>query len=931
MATGRLEIYASFVDLGGQSSRQFLFGLGPGDHIFPIAPNAGDTVLIAVAVEETEVTPYSLAELAACASIPDQRAALAILLDGWLSHFARTLSRRVGPPPRDIRSLQAGERIEARLGDTLTALGGVAWFSSADADLAYCGRAPLASLNGETTGAAAPGLWLTASVGEVSAVATVETLRSADWPARLANVHAAMLRLIEGAYRERRPALRKAVEARAARTGRNLERAFRRFDETLSRGRTPPNTAALHSKDEPFVGVFAALAHELGIDITNRHRLLLGRSRSVDEAARALRLRHRAIALQGDWRRQDLGPLIGFLDKEKRPVALIPAGSGRWRLMETEDAKPRLVDAALAARLAPRAHMLYPSFPNGPVGFRQFLGFIWPRNRRDVVVAVLTSLLCALLGLATPAAMQLAFDQFIPGHQTSSLLVLGLGLALAVAIAAVFRFVFDMASLRIDGRSAGALQGAIMDRVLRLPESALRLSPGNLATRITAGDAFRRSLCSLSLTSVAALFFLISNIAWMFYYSPAAAAAAIGLFFVMTAIAAYCGYHQLGALTRGEEILSDIYGLVFQLVEGVAALRATGSEQRGFTRWANDFAELRSRSYKARIFAAMFETALVVFELLALAVILFILAELPRDDVSTGVFISFIAAYGAYMGASLQLARAVVSAWNAKPSWGRVAPLLRASPEDAGNGRDPGALTGAIDLTNVYFRYGADAQLALQGVSLSIAAGEFVALVGPSGSGKSTLMRLLLGFHMPLSGTVQYDQQDLRFLDLQSVRRQIGVVLQNTTLFPGSLYENIMANHDGSTDDAWEAARQAGIADAIKALPMGMHTLITEASAAFSGGEVQRFAIARALVSKPRVLLLDEATSAVDNLNQAIISDNLQRLAATRIVIAHRLNTIKRADRIVVLDRGKIVQTGRYDDLIAAKGLFADLAKRQFA
>jgi ABC-type bacteriocin/lantibiotic exporter with double-glycine peptidase domain len=318
-----------------------------------------------------------------------------------------------------------------------------------------------------------------------------------------------------------------------------------------------------------------------------------------------------------------------------------------------------------------------------------------------------------------------------------------------------------------------------------------------------------------------------------------------------------------------------------------------------------------------------------VFELLALAAILWVVAGMPRESISTGVFISFIAAYGAYMGASLQLARGAVAVWNAKPSWTRLAPLLKAVPEGAGLRRDPGGLTGAIDLTGVYFRYGVEAPFALQGLSLSIAPGEFVALVGPSGAGKSTVMRLLLGFEMPISGTVQYDHQDLRFLDLELFRRQIGVVLQNSALFPGTLYENIMGTVDGTMDDAWEAARNAGIEDDIKSMPMGMHTVVTEASSAFSGGQIQRIAIARALVGKPRILLFDEATSAVDNVTQAAITASLERLAVTRLVVAHRLSTVKKAHRIVVLNHGKVEQAGRYEDLVKAPGLFAEIARRQ--
>jgi ABC-type bacteriocin/lantibiotic exporter with double-glycine peptidase domain len=262
-------------------------------------------------------------------------------------------------------------------------------------------------------------------------------------------------------------------------------------------------------------------------------------------------------------------------------------------------------------------------------------------------------------------------------------------------------------------------------------------------------------------------------------------------------------------------------------------------------------------------------------------------------------------------------------------SWDRAAPLLRAAPERSALRRDPGRLSGKLDVTNVAFRYSPDAPPALNGVSIQAAAGEFIAIVGPSGSGKSTLIRLLLGLEQPLQGTIQYDGQDLRHLDSELVRRQIGVVLQNGKLFPGTLYENIIGSYPGTIDDAREAARQAGIEADIRALPMGMHTVVTEATAAFSGGQVQRLIIARALVGKPRILIFDEATSSLDNVTQAIITQSLSRLAVTRIVIAHRLTTVRQADRIYVFDKGRIAQTGKYDELVKAPGPFAEFAKRQ--
>jgi ABC-type bacteriocin/lantibiotic exporter with double-glycine peptidase domain len=256
-------------------------------------------------------------------------------------------------------------------------------------------------------------------------------------------------------------------------------------------------------------------------------------------------------------------------------------------------------------------------------------------------------------------------------------------------------------------------------------------------------------------------------------------------------------------------------------------------------------------------------------------------------------------------------------------------PILSAQPEVDSSKADPGRLSGNIEIVNTTFRYERGGPKILDSLSITIRPGEFIALVGPSGCGKSTLMKLLLGFERPETGGIYYDSRDLRNLDMQAVRRQIGVVLQTGKLMPGSLYENIRGPTEATVDDAWEAARMAGIEEDIRAMPMGLHTVLTEGTASLSGGQVQRLLIARALVGKPRILLFDEATSALDNRTQAVVTESLSRLNVTRVAIAHRLSTVMEATRIYVLDGGKVAEMGSYSELMAKNGIFADLAKRQ--
>ena len=218
----------------------------------------------------------------------------------------------------------------------------------------------------------------------------------------------------------------------------------------------------------------------------------------------------------------------------------------------------------------------------------------------------------------------------------------------------------------------------------------------------------------------------------------------------------------------------------------------------------------------------------------------------------------------------------------------------------------------------------------LDNLSLKIRSGQYVAIVGKTGCGKSTLMRVMLGFETPQKGAVYYDGRDLKKLDLKSLRRHIGAVIQNGKLFMGDIYSNITISAPWLTlDEAWEAAELAGMAEDIRNMPMGMHTIISEGQGGISGGQRQRILIARAIAPKPKLLMFDEATSALDNLTQKQVSDALDRMKCTRIVIAHRLSTIRQCDRIIVLDSGKIIEDGSYEELIQKNGFFAELVSRQ--
>ncbi len=374
-----------------------------------------------------------------------------------------------------------------------------------------------------------------------------------------------------------------------------------------------------------------------------------------------------------------------------------------------------------------------------------------------------------------------------------------------------------------------------------------------------------------------------------------------------------------------------ISGMLLQFITGVSKLRVTGSEKRAFAVWAKDFSRKKLLTKHAHICQNILTTLQGTLPIFSLIIIFAVIAFkfMKTTSIPIGNYMAFIAAYTTVQIAMLQMSVAVTTWLYVIPVYKRMKPILSALPEYNSEKPPPGRLTGSIEINHVNFRYQKDGPVIINDVSLSAGPGEFIAITGSSGSGKSTLLRLLLGFDMPDSGSIYYDGKDLSKFDLGEFRRQIGVVLQNGSVLQNSILENIVGSSGLGIDEAWAAAELAGCKKDIEEMPMKMLTIVTSGGGTISGGQMQRIIIARALVRKPRIVLFDEATSSLDNATQDIVTKSLENLRATRIVIAHRLSTIKKADRIYVLDKGRIVQSGKYEDLIKQEGVFALLAKRQ--
>lgn len=640
------------------------------------------------------------------------------------------------------------------------------------------------------------------------------------------------------------------------------------------------------------------------------------------------RLRLRQVILRGEWWRGDHGPLVASRNEDRRPVALIPSSPRSYDLYDEERGTRERVTEAVAQSLAPIAHSFYRRLPERPLNLWDLLRFGLAGTRQDLLSIVFFGLGSGLLAVVPPFITGLLFDTIIPGAQRGQLVQVCLALVVSALSVALFEVARSLTILRVEGKLNVSLNAAIWDRLLGLPARFFRsYTAGDLTQRAFGFQQMCRELSAHTIGTVMAGLYGLCNAGLMFAYDWQHASAGLVLVLVAVAITITSGFYQVRLQRPLATLRGRLGSMVLQLLNGIAKLRVTGAETRAFSGWAKEFAQLRRRTLRARAPLQVFDA---VYPLVTLMVIYSIVGQSPAGR-SAGTFLGFLAAFQTFLTMTMQSCKTVLRLANLVPLYDRIRPLLTNVPEVEEKKAFPGLLKGEIELAHVTFRYREESPPILDDISLRIEPGEFVAITGPSGSGKSTLLRLLLGFEKPTSGAIYYDRQDLTSLDVGEVRRQLGVVLQDGKLMAGSIFNNIVGSANLTAQDAKEAARMAGFDRDLERLPMGLHTFIDEGGASLSGGQRQRLLIARAVVRRPRILFFDEATSALDNQTQAAVTESINRLAATRVVIAHRLSTIVDADRIIVLQAGRIVQSGTYAELIKQSGPFADLARRQMA
>ncbi|MDR1970577.1 MAG: ATP-binding cassette domain-containing protein [Treponema sp.] len=650
-------------------------------------------------------------------------------------------------------------------------------------------------------------------------------------------------------------------------------------------------------------------------------------------------LSKRDIKLSASWYRNAIGPLLGELNG--RPVALIPRFFAGYGYRDPQTGLKRRVTKDRAAGFGGNAMCFYTPLPQRALKSGDLLAYLFRSFRApDLFFLTLAAVIVSALGLLLPAVTDLIFNRVIPSGEPE-LLFSAMGMLLGIVLG-VFCISICKNTLikRIKLGLYGSLQAAFMARVLSLPADFFRsFGAGDMAERLRMADEFCQlfsgTLLPLALDLLFSCFFLFQ----ISHYSPSLLLPALGAL-GFTLVFSVLAILKQAALNR-DKLKSHalVRGFEFQLFSGVKKIRLQGAENRAFAQWARRYRPAAAFDYNPSLFhssSLFLKAAQAASSLVILIGNILIYYTAAGSGIAAGTFMTFSASYGILSAALASLGAAGPFLAQMGPMLGLLEPVMRAVPEHVqktGEGRKKEGgfhLSGNVELNNVSFRYGKDSPLILDNLSLKIRKGQYAAIVGKTGCGKSTLLRLLLGFEKPVLGSIYYDSRDLEKMDIARLRRNIGVVLQDGKLFQGSLYENISISAPAmNLDEAWDAAERAGLAEDIEAMPMGMFTMVSEGGGGLSGGQRQRLMIARAIASKPRILMLDEATSALDNITQKRVVQALDSLRITRIVVAHRLSTIRSCDRIILLDRGRIAGEGTYDELLARSALFDELVSRQ--
>jgi ABC-type bacteriocin/lantibiotic exporter with double-glycine peptidase domain len=699
------------------------------------------------------------------------------------------------------------------------------------------------------------------------------------------------------------------------------------------------NSGFQHLESDYTDPLLSCIDHALGV--LGDKRDLIGADGSIPDVLEANNIVFRQISVPHDLRRNPRNLLLVIGKESDNPMIVYRLATQTVVYDPTlsSPVKPFHDDLALK----PFGFELYARWPSRLCNLFQLLRFSFHRNYLPLLAVLFSSLIVALFNLSIPTLTSFLVSTVLPIGQTQLIAETSLVVLLIAISTLVAQFFSSLAQVRMESLLNLRVETALWSHLLMLPlEFFSRFGTADLITRVASVRQMRQLASSGLLSTGLSLVFSISNLVLMFTYQTQLAFVALIISVVsciVMIILVFKNSRLEAPLQDGQARLSDL-GL--QAVNGMAQIRVGGNEPFIFDRWFRSIVSLSSLQRRGQFFGDALEILGRVLNPLGQTIIfgvfVYLLTQAAKGNVSdpsTGtstvalganqLVASFVAFQAAYISFNGQLSSMTIQLSGTISKilvlWQRSKIVMFATAETViAEGASQHTLSGNFDIRNLQISYPDSTKPVLRDISLAIPSGTYTAITGPSGCGKTTLMRAILRLMAPDAGVITADGIDVKELAIRNYRRQFGVVLQNTPLPTGSIYDIVRAGRSFSRDEVWDSLRLAGIQDDVMAMGMRLETLITDGAGSISGGQRQRLALARALIGQPRVLVLDEATSALDAATQAHVTKTLSELPITRIAIAHRLSTIESAHQIVIIKNGVVVENGRYSELTRSKG-----------
>ncbi len=863
-------------------------------------------------------------------------AELAEQTDTWLIAITETLSRFANPLPRPTALAEPG-RTQALVPCTLSVRRGVVWVSEpprgASLFMGIVDSAELAEASGphEAVIPLTRTSWLALfDEATLTGISTESLAEQGMLLPALASFHAVAFSLerlnrrlvvVDDVNLERaRTASRRTAE-KAAR-----QRLFNIYDLPIDRDASVEDTALAEALQ--LIG-----DHE-GIDFkiparSGPSNTPVGLVEVLDASGiRARRVRFKA---EGSWWRGDSNAMLAFRAEDGRPVVLLPGRFGRYREIDPVSKRSLRVTADRAGELAEEAWMFYRPLPPEGVKLADLMEIALRGSAADLARLVIAGLPYGMIKLLPALALGFVANEISAGGSAGAIYAVAVVVAAFGLLGALLHLFQSTAMMRLEGRSASRVEAAFWDRLMRLPPSILHRHPaGDLAMSGMTFQNLRDGLRGVVANSFLSIIFLLPVFGVIFFYDATLGLITLVFSLASLLVAVALGLRQISPYGRMISAARRVAGRLFQLVGGISKLRMDNAEGSAYAIWARDYREQKRAEIELGALEGHSRAFGAALPFLAGGVLLFAVAG--ERNIPVGDFLVVYTVFIVFQSAIARLGESFGAIAAMRPAFEQMRPLLSAVPETVTEGEPVEYLGGEILFDRISFRYDPDGPLILDDVTIHARPGEFVAIAGESGAGKSTLFRLALGIDWPTAGAVYYDGRDLKHLNLKQVRRKIGAVPQSVGLHPQDLWDNLVSHHDGvATEEVWAAARTAEVEAQIRDMPMGMMTMVGASGSVLSGGESQRITIARSVIGSPRIMLLDEATNWLDNESQAKVMRNLADLTSTRLIIAHRLSTLEQADRIYVLQAGKVVQCGSFNELKEVDGVFKELIKRQIA